>query len=287
MFDETTVDSAIADMPGVASVWLGPVDGPAVLSRAADAIHPAASTMKVAVLVALFRAAAAGQLDLDATVTVHNEFTSAAPGAPPYGCTERYDSDPLVWQRLDSPVRVGWLAERMIVRSSNLATNLVLAHVGVPAVAAVLGDAGARHSAVTRGIEDSAAADAGLANLVTARDLALVLRGIAGRHLAGPAECAAMLEILERQEFRDDLAAGLPAGTRVAGKNGWLRGIRHSAGVVFPEDAPPFVLAVCLSTPLAVNRHDDAACQIVARIAAAAWAGRHRLSRAGGPEARR
>ncbi|MCI0688709.1 MAG: class A beta-lactamase-related serine hydrolase, partial [Sporichthyaceae bacterium] len=63
--------------------------------------------------------------------------------------------------------------------------------------------------------------------------------------------------------------------TRVAHKNGWVSGLRHSAGVVFPDDAEPFVLAVCMTTPLATGDHDDAACQLVARIAAAAWADAH------------
>jgi beta-lactamase class A len=95
--------------------------------------------------------------------------------------------------------------------------------------------------------------------------------------LAAPASAAAMLDLLAAQELRGDLAAGLPPGTRVALKNGWIGGVRHAAGVVFPDDAPPFVLAVCATTPLARNRHDDEACQLVARIARAAWSARHEL----------
>jgi beta-lactamase class A len=66
-------------------------------------------------------------------------------------------------------------------------------------------------------------------------------------------------------------------GTRAAVKNGWINGVRHSVGAVYPDDTEPFVLAVCLTTPLAVNQHGDEACQIVASIAAAAWADRHHL----------
>jgi beta-lactamase class A len=86
-----------------------------------------------------------------------------------------------------------------------------------------------------------------------------------------------MLDLLAAQELRDDLAAGLPPGTRVAHKNGWISGVRHAAGVLYPADAPPFTLCVCTSTPLAHNRHGDDACQLVARIAAAAWSARHEL----------
>jgi beta-lactamase class A len=86
-----------------------------------------------------------------------------------------------------------------------------------------------------------------------------------------------MLDTLLGQECVEDLAAGLPPGTRIAHKNGWIPGVRHGAGVVFPADAPPYAIAVCTSTPLAVNEQNAAACQLVARIAAASWADRHTL----------
>jgi beta-lactamase class A len=277
------VDEILAPVPGVASVWCATATGRIAFARDADAVHRAASTLKVAVLAALYRAVDGG-LDPDQTLIVRNEFVSAAPGAPTYGCARRDDSDDEVWQRLGSPVRLSWLADRMIVRSSNLATNLLLAQLGLPAVASVLRAAGARRMAVVRGLEDDAAIAAGLANVVTAADLGALFGALLAGTLASAPGCAAMLETLTRTEFRADLPAGLPPGTRVAFKNGWLSGVRHSAGVIFPDDAPPFVLAVCLTTPWAV-RHGDAACQVVARVAAAAWAARHRLTPAGSPAA--
>lgn len=262
-----TVDALLAPVPGLASVWCGHPGRP-TYQHDADAVHVAASTMKLAVLLALYRAG----LDLDRGVTVHNAFTSALGPGTGYACTRRWDSDDEVWQRIGTVVPLGWLAERMIVRSSNLATNLVLAEVGLPAVAAVLDRAGTRHTVIARGIEDTPAAEAGLANETTAADLAALLAAVQADDRA-----ESMLEILVAQQFRDDLPAGLPPGTRVALKNGWIRGVRHSAGIVFPDDAEPFVLAVCLTTPLAVNRHGDEACQLVGRIAAAVWADRQLL----------
>ncbi len=269
----TTVDTALARTPGIASVWCGR-SGTAAYQREPGYPHPAASMMKAAVLAALYGAIVAGRIDPDAPVLVHNEFASALTGAAPYGCDRHHDSDELVWQRLGSRVPVSWLARRMIVRSSNLATNLVLSQIGVPAVAEVIERAGARGCVVGRGIEDSAADDAGIANLVTAGGLAGLFGAMLDGRLPGS---AAMVEIMCGQEFRDDIPAGLPAGTEVALKNGWIRGVRHSAGIVYPVDADPFVLAVCLTTPLAVNQHGDEACQLVARVAAAAWADRHQL----------
>lgn len=303
------LDADLSATGDAISVYVGPLDGAPVFTRSPDRPHYAASTMKVAVLAALHRAAEAGTVDLDAPVPVDNEFESARPGAPRFGCTDGQGDDRMVWDRLGGTASLRWLAERMILRSSNLATNLVLAHVGLPAVAEVWTLAGARHSVTARGIEDFAARDAGLDNLVTAADLAALLRAIAlgardpnpetrrsscgapfsvGRpatdpgRLAAPPTCTAMLDLLLAQERREDLAAGLPAGVPIAHKSGWVRGVRHGAGVVLPPDAAPYTVVVCVSADPAGpavrgDRRagwDAAARALIARVSATAWAAR-------------
>ncbi|GIJ23974.1 serine hydrolase [Micromonospora lutea] len=270
---------------GTTSVYAGPVGAPPTWTRHADVTHYAASTMKLAVLAALHRAAEAGRLDLDAPVDVVNRFTSARPDAPPYSCRRAYDNDGAVWDRLGAQASLRWLAERMIVRSSNLATNLVIEHVGLPAVAEVWQTVGARRSVTGRGIEDFAAREAQITNLVTAADLAALLDAIAtgATHpgpLASPAGCAAMLEVLCAQQIRQDIAEGLPAGIRLAHKNGWVRGVRHGAAVVYPEDADAYLLVVCttVDTDQTGTRSDADARQLVADISHQVWQARHNLA---------
>ncbi|WP_405106284.1 class A beta-lactamase-related serine hydrolase [Micromonospora sp. NBC_01405] len=285
------LDAHLDTLPGTVSAYLGRLDAAPTWTRHPDATHYAASTMKVAVLLALHRAAEAGTLDLAAPVDVRNEFDSARPGAPRFSCARHYDNDEAVWQREGHGAPLRWLAERMIVRSSNLATNVCLGHVGLPAVADAWALAGARHSVTGRGIEDFAAREAGITNLVTAADLAALLGGLAAGAirpgpLASPAGCAAMLDVLFAQEFREDLAAGLPEGVRIAHKNGWVRGVRHGAGVIYPPDAPPYVLVVCTTTELADggatgDESSDDACLVLADVSARAWAARHDLRSAG------
>jgi len=282
------LDSELDAIPGTISVWCAPAGSPTpAYARLADETHYAASTMKVALLAALYRAAESGVLDLDAPVPVINDFASAKPGAPRFANRPSQDADGDVWALLGQTATLRWLAGRMIVRSSNFATNLMLGHVGLPAVGEVLRLAGSIHSRVERGIDDSDARAAGLDNRVTARDLAMLLGMIAtgaraasdhtgeptsGR-LASPGACEAMLEVLSANEHLEDLAAGLPPGTRIAHKNGWVDGVRHGAGIVFPRDAPPYAIVVCSTTPLA----DADAAALIARIAAASWADRHAI----------
>ncbi|WP_433649805.1 serine hydrolase [Micromonospora zamorensis] len=278
------LDAHLDKVPGTVSAYVGRPDAPPTWTRHPDAAHYAASTMKVAVLAALHRAAEAGTLDLDAPVPVVNEFDSAQPGAPRFSCAQHYDNDDAVWDRLGGTASLRWLADRMIVRSSNLATNVVIGRVGLPAVAEVWARTGARASVTGRGIEDFAAREAGITNTVTAADLAALLGALATGAdtpglLASPAGCTAMLDVLLAQEHREDLAAGLPEGTRIAHKSGWVRGVRHGAGLVLPDDAPPYLITVCTTTDLAGgdDEVEDDACRLLAHISAQVWAARHRL----------
>ncbi|ROT31089.1 serine hydrolase [Micromonospora sp. HM5-17] len=271
------LDTDLAATPGTVSVYVGRPGIRPAYTRLPESPHYAASTMKVAVLAALYRAAEAGTIDLDAPVPVVNDFPSAKPGGGRFSCDAEDDNDDAVWARLGGTATLRWLAERMIIRSSNLATNLVLGHVGLPTVAAVWADSGARHSRTARGIEDFAARDAGLDNQVTAADLAGLFCAITRSRLAQPGTCSAMLDVLFRQERGEDLAAGLPAGVRIAHKNGWVRGVRHGAGMVFPDDAPPYAIVVCTSAAAGSAGDDEAACRLIARISAMAWEARHRL----------
>ncbi|RIV36916.1 serine hydrolase [Micromonospora radicis] len=286
------LDARLAETPGTVSVYAGRLHAPPTWTRHAEVTHYAASTMKLAVLAALYRAAETGRLDLDAPVEVSNRFTSARPDAAPYGCARHYDNDDAVWARLGEHVPPRWLAERMIVRSSNLATNLLIEHLGRPALAEVWALAGARHSGTARGIEDFAAREVGITNLVTAADLAALLDTIATGAtrpgpIASPAGCAEMLDVLCAQQIRQDVAEGLPAGVRLAHKNGWVPGIRHGAAVVFPEDAAPYLIVVCTTTPLTEQpsgaRSDVDARQLAADISTRVWQARHHLTPADPP----
>jgi beta-lactamase class A len=53
-----------------------------------------------------------------------------------------------------------------------------------------------------------------------------------------------MLAVLSRQEFNDEIPAGLPPGTRVAHKTGSITGHLHDAALVYLPGRAPYVLVV-------------------------------------------
>ena len=184
------------------------------------------------------------------------------------------DSDEQPWERLGTPVALRWLANRAIVRSSNLATNVLLDAVGLPAVTEALTVVGTQHSIVTRGIEDAPAREAGHHNLVTAADLALTLQAVATDRAASAASCAEILATLAAQQINDAIPVGLPAGTRVAHKSGWVTGVSHDAAIIYPSDAPPYVFVMCTTATLAEQESLD----VIAGAAAASWQDRSSIA---------
>jgi beta-lactamase class A len=203
----------------------------------------AASTMKVPVMLELFRRADAGALSLQDSVAVRNTFRSIADGSA-YALSPEDDSDREIYAAVGGARPLRELMDRMITRSSNLATNLLIDLAGPRRIAGTLEGLGASEVQVLRGVEDGPAYRAGMNNTATAYGLMRLLEGIAAGRAASPRATEEMLEILGRQEFREMIPSGVPEGVRVANKTGWITGINHDAAIVFPEGRPPYVLVV-------------------------------------------
>ena len=226
----------------------------------------AASTMKVPVLFELFRQADAGELSLDDSIPVVNRFRSIADGSE-YSLSTADDSDATLYARVGGPATYRELARLMIVRSSNLATNILIERVDPRRVRETLARLNAQTMVVRRGVEDTPAYRAGLNNTTTAYGFARVLEAIARCELLSPASCDEIVDILAGQEFADRIPAGIPAGTRVASKAGWITAIEHDGAIVYPPGREPYVLVV-LTRGIEDAR---AAKDLIADVSAIVW----------------
>lgn len=212
----------------------------------ADRSFHAASTMKVPVMVEFFRQVDAGTLSLDQPIPLVNQFHSIVDGSP-YALDPKDDEDSTLYEQLGKPVPARELIQRMITRSSNLATNSVIALVDPKRATQTLRALGAQQMTVLRGVEDGKAYQQGLNNSATARDLATLLTAIEQGKAASPRSTEAMRSILLAQELNAEIPAGLPPGTRVAHKTGQISGVLHDAAIVYPSGRAPYVLVVLTS----------------------------------------
>jgi beta-lactamase class A len=209
----------------------------------ADQYFHAASTMKLAVLLGVFRQIDRGELALDAPVHVRNRFTSIV-NQEPFMLDLGRDADPDVYGHLGKTMSVRELAYWMITKSSNLATNLLVDVIGIPVIQLALDELEIDGVRVLRGVEDQLAFDAGLNNEVTANGLVKLLRLIADGRAYSKASCDEMLEILLDQQYRSGIPAGLPKAARVAHKTGNISTVHHDAGIVYLDGRAPYVLVI-------------------------------------------
>jgi beta-lactamase class A len=217
------------------------VDGRTELFLDADKSFHAASTMKVPVMIELFRQAQKGGLSLDEPLTIRNGFHSIVDGSP-YHLSEGDDSDSAVYAAVGKTLTLRELCELMITVSSNFAANLLIDRLGVENIRKTVAALGADGMDVLRGVEDQKAFDKGLNNATTARGLLVLLDRIAHRDAVDANADGEMIEILKRQKFNDAIPAGVPPGTPVAHKTGSITRIHHDAAIVF---APrPYVLVL-------------------------------------------
>jgi beta-lactamase class A len=209
----------------------------------ADHYFHAASTMKLAVLLGVFRQIDRGELALDAAVHIRNRFTSIV-NQEAFMLDLGRDADPDVYGHLGRTLTVRELAYWMITKSSNLATNLLVDVVGIHTIQQALDELEIDGVKVLRGVEDQAAFQAGLNNEVTANGLLKLLRLIADGKAYSQKACDEMLKIMLEQQYRSGIPAGLPKAARIAHKTGNISTVHHDAGIVYLEGRKPYVLVI-------------------------------------------
>lgn len=199
--------------------------------------------MKTPVMVEVYRQAEEGSLALNDTLRVENKFRSVADGSH-YSLDPADHSHQTLYRHLGERRSIRSLLRAMIVASSNLATNLLIEHVGAENVTSTMRHLGAEGVLVRRGVEDTKAFGRGRNNETTARGLLVIFDRIARGTVVSQAACTEMIEILTDQQHTDIIPAQLPDGVDVAHKTGWISGLRHDSGIVFVPEGPTYVLVL-------------------------------------------
>jgi beta-lactamase class A len=247
---QTTLDSVEGDF----AVAVRTLDDPTetLLLNEHEMFH-AASTMKVPVMVELYRQAHEGRFSLDDSIEVKNEFRSIVNGSP-YSLTPEDDSYEELYDHIGEKRSIRTLMRAMITVSSNLATNILIEKVGAERTTQTMREYGADSIQVRRGVEDMNAYRQGLNNETTAHDLLVILERIARGNAVSAEASSEMIDILKDQEYNDMIPARLPDSVDVAHKTGRITGVRHDGGIVVVPDGPSYVLVL-----LSKNLRDETA----------------------------
>ncbi|WP_231583516.1 serine hydrolase [Rufibacter radiotolerans] len=203
----------------------------------------AASTMKTPVLLEAYKQAAEGKFSITDSILVKNEFKSIVDGSL-YSIAAEDDSDQELHRLLGQKRTLYDLLYRMIIQSSNLATNIVIEKLDAKNVTQTMRSLGMKDMQVLRGVEDTKAYRQGLNNTATAYDLMVLFQHIAQGKAVSKKASQEMVKILLDQKFKDIIPSKLPTDVKVAHKTGWITGVRHDSGIVFLPDGRQYVLVL-------------------------------------------
>lgn len=194
----------------------------------ADDDFPAASVMKVPILMAVYRQAQRGNLDLGQRLPVLFQHHVGGAGV----LFELHDG---------IEVTVEDLCRLMIVISDNVASNLLLELVGMDEVRQLLAEMGMQRTTLGRRFMEPARP--GADNRTTAADSGRCLQLLHTAAVLDRSHTAAALSILRRQQYREKIPALLPPELSVAHKTGELDGVRHDMAIV-EVPGRPYILTL-------------------------------------------
>jgi beta-lactamase class A len=216
--------------------------GETLLMNEKESFH-AASTMKMPVLIELYRQAKAGIFSMTDSIVIKNSFKSIVDGSE-YSLDSADDSQFELYKAIGQKRSIAELAYIMIILSSNMATNMLIELVTADSVMRTMKQLGAKDIKVLRGVEDSKAFEKGLNNTTTAYDQMLLYNLLAKEKLVDSTASKEMTNILLNQKFNEVIPAKLPTGVKVAHKTGSITGVQHDAGIVMLPDGRKYVLVL-------------------------------------------
>jgi len=257
---ETRVEEIATRLDGVMGVAILDLTDGRILLRNADRVFPAASSIKIAILLELYRqdqearAGAKGKGKLDDSYTFDPkdlvEDSQIMAGLTP-GVTRVTNRD---------------LAQFMVAVSDNAATNILIDRVGRDNVNATLRGLGLTKTMLRRKMMDIGAARRGDENVATPQEmvrlLEMIYKGKAlSKELTG--ELIKRLKTLKKDSY---LSYELPAGVELADKPGTLDGVRNDSGIVFAPNRP-----FAISAMTAYDRDEKAAESAISEVALEAY----------------
>jgi beta-lactamase class A len=213
--------------PGMVAVSVVDLTKGYAISINGDTNLPAASTIKVPVMVEVMRQIALGKFGFERTVSLQDGDRDCGYGAL---CDARWGSKYTVWQLL-------W---RMITVSDNTAANMLIRLVGRQNINATMQSLGLTQT----WLGDKIHSDGDVRELRTsANDMMKLLGMMAERRLINAQASNAMIEILAGQRHNTMLPAWLPKGITVAHKTGTLHDTLNDVGIV-ELNGSPYVICV-------------------------------------------
>jgi beta-lactamase class A len=193
---------------------------------------PAASVIKLPILIAFFQDLDAGKVSLTEKLVMSPNLIASGSG---------YMQDLAPWSSYSAQYTIG----KMIETSDNTATNMIIKRLGG---ARVLNQRfrswGLRDTTIRNWLPDLRGT-----NTVSAQDLALILAKLAKGNLLSDSSQARAVAILKTCSTRSLLVPGIGSGAQIAHKTGDIGFAIGDAGIIFMPNGRQYIAAVMLRRP--------------------------------------
>ncbi len=223
---------------GTPGIVIRDTEGDLLFNHNADLIFPAASLIKLAILLRYYLQVQRGLLD-------------------PLGRMELNRSqivgDTGILQELTPGCRLTLqdLVTLMIIVSDNTATNMMIGRLGMANINQTIEAFELQDTILQRNMFDWEAQEIGLENFTSPADMARLLQIFLSSEKLAAVSQAGILAILKKQRLRDKLPARTPSSTSWAHKTGELPGVEHDVGILNLEDTQ--VIVAVLTKELEAN----------------------------------
>ncbi|MBC7349666.1 MAG: serine hydrolase [Candidatus Aminicenantes bacterium] len=185
-----------------------------------EALFPAASLIKIPIMVACFKAVEEGRVSLTEKYVLRRQ--------------DRVGGSGLLRRKRNGRVfTYEELIDYMVTHSDNIATNVIIKKLGFNYISQVFEELGLRDTVLNRQMMDFRARENGLENYTSAREMAELLEQIYKGRCLNASISERCLDVLRRQKINDRLPRFLPREATVAHKTGQEREVCHDAGIVF------------------------------------------------------
>jgi len=199
-----------------------------------ETLFPAASLIKIPIMVACFKAVEEGRLDLREKYVLQRRDRVGGSGL-------------LRRMRNGRVFSYEELIDYMVTHSDNIATNVLIDRLGFDYINLVFKQLGLKDTVLNRKMIDFRARENGQENYTSAREMAELLEKIYQGRCFNAEISARCLEVLKRQKINDRLPRFLPREAMVAHKTGQEREVCHDAGIVFSPHGD-YIITVLVRT---------------------------------------
>jgi beta-lactamase class A len=221
----------IEDYSGVAGLYVWDLEKDSGYGIRPDEPFFAASTIKIPIMVAVYRKVDEGKLEFSQEVEIQEEDWAAGAGW-------------LQWEKAGTRQTVGDLLVLMMTQSDNVASNALVRTVGgADHVNEVARSMGAEDTVLSQKLSSERGVVPALDNRSTPRDMATMMQQIAEGKAASEKSCGYMIDLMHENKLDWWLDEGLPPGVDAANKAGWLYTVYDEVGIV-EEDGRHYAIAI-------------------------------------------